>query len=142
MIFPGRPVGYVRMTKAAIWRPDAQNYLGYRNALADAIRAAHPTLLLDAPLVSDKTNRNRFVKAQRARSFRLAVWVYAEDERGDLSNFIKTVEDAIQASDVIFNDSQIKQYFGDPELFVDRANPRVHFILEERLRVVAEEGAA
>ena len=123
------PVPYTRMTQAGKFRKDARKYLKYRNALADAIRAAFPDWQL--PFRSkEKKASDAWLDIQRERYYGLGVNVYYSWDAGDNSNGKKVVEDALQCAGIIWDDKRIKQDLGGVRE-VDKHNPRIEFELRE-----------
>lgn len=129
-VFYGHPIGYKRMTKGTMWRDDAQSYLGYRNELANSLRAKYPSLVQpEPPPTKEKKARALWNKEQAKTVFALYVDVYAGGGQvGDWDNFYKAVADSIQLSGIVSNDRQIKTCFGG-SVFVDKENPRIEFAL-------------
>jgi len=112
-VFSGRPVPYVRMTKASMWTTTAQNYLGYQHALANALKATFPKLILPgAPPTSTPALRNKYNKDQKRYVYALYVNVYVNKSHGDWDNYYKTVADVLQNAGIIWNDKMIKSSLG------------------------------
>ena len=128
-IFPGHPVPYTRMTQGSRWTQAAQNYLGYRNALADALRAEFPNLVIPpAPPTSDVKARKAYNEQQKRIHYELGVDVFLARDAGDWSNFYKAVEDALQCAGLVWNDKQITRCLGGDRR-IDKENPRVEIVL-------------
>lgn len=129
-VFPGSPVPYTRMTQGSRWTKAAQNYLGYRNALADALRFSFPGLVLppapDARLFPKE--RKAYNKQHAGAVYALGVTAFIAADRGDWSNFYKTVEDALQCAGLIWNDRLIRCSLGG-WVVIDKENPRIVFEL-------------
>lgn len=60
--------------------------------------------------------------------------VYRGARRGDLSNFISAIDDALQAAGVIGNDNQIVAIIANKLL--DRENPRVEIVLTSTMEEI------
>ena len=89
---PGRPVPKTRMTRRGKWTKRARATLAYQKAVAWCAKAAHiPTF-------------HGYV--------RLTAKIYLKNlgHRGDLSNYIKAIEDGLQYAGVLENDRQVIQY--------------------------------
>lgn len=122
---PGRPVPKVRMTQKSKWSPRAQASLQYQKTVAWAAKACTKNTQLFGPV-------------------RLSVWVYLKptkkgqlpENRPDLSNVIKAIEDGLQYARVVENDKQIIEY-GMSGYRLDY-NERVEITLEE----ISDEGVA
>lgn len=129
--FPGPPVPYTRMTRASMWTKAAQNYLGYRNALADTIRAKYTDWKLPPrPSKDEKKADKAWLKVQKQRFFALGVNVWLASDNADWDNVLKATTDAIQASGIIWNDKQVKVCLGGTRE-VDKENPRIEFLFGE-----------
>lgn len=125
--FNGHPVPYTRMTQGTRWTQPAQNYLGYRNALADALRVKFPDWNIpEAP--QDKKQRQKYNAEQKKIFYSLGVDVYLSADKGDWSNFYKGVEDALQVAGLVWNDKQINRCLGGFRV-IDRENPRIEMTL-------------
>ena len=129
-VFEGPPVPYERMNYSNRWAERVVNYLAYKKAMAEAIAAKYPELVLDVPPTSLPAARRKFNKTQKGVRYQLCAHVYRVADRGDLGNFMKGIEDALEDSGVIWNDKQVTRYFGNPEVFIDAKNPRIEFWLE------------
>lgn len=127
--FHGSPVPYTRMTQKGIWRPDAQNYLGYRNALADAIKAKFPELIIPpAPPTSLPALRKKYNAEQNQYTYALGMDVILQRDTGDWSNYYKAVEDALQCARLIWDDRKMTDSLGGRKR-VNAENPRVEIKL-------------
>lgn len=108
--FIGPPVPYVRMTRTGIWTKAAQNYLGYKEALAEALKSKYPALVLpEPPPTSQKKERAAYNKEHRQATYELEVHVILHRERGDGDNYFKTVADALEHAGILWNDKRIKR---------------------------------
>ncbi|MBO8127480.1 MAG: RusA family crossover junction endodeoxyribonuclease [Firmicutes bacterium] len=122
---PGRPVPKVRMTQRSKWSPRAQASLQYQERVAWSAKAQTRHAQLFGPV-------------------RLSVWVYLRptqrgllpENRPDLSNVIKAIEDGLQYGGIVKNDRQIIEY-GMSGYRLDY-NERVEITLEE----ISDEGVA
>ena len=130
--FPGPPVAAVRMTRASMWRPQAQNYIGYRNALADKLRAQYPDWQVGKPPTVAK-ERTKWIKEQKRYFYRLGVSAYVESDRADWDNLYKSAADSIQCAGLIWNDRLIEESLGGVRK-IDKENPRLEITLERVLR--------
>lgn len=92
---PGRPVPKVRMTQKSKWSPRARKCLNYQERIAGEAMVARSKLKakkLEGPL-------------------ELTVRLFFSDKRhGDLSNYVKCVEDSLQYGQLFDNDKQILWY--------------------------------
>lgn len=126
----GRPIPAVRMTQRSKYNDNAQDYLVYKSSISLLIQLKYPELILAIPPTSIPKERSKFNKTQSDIQYRLYVEVYKADKRGgDWDNFGKTVGDALEQSEVIFNDKQITD--GQVKVFLDKENPRLYFRLEK-----------
>jgi len=88
---PGKPVPKVRMTQKSKWSPRAKNCLAYQKHVAWHAKAAKvPTFTGDIELTV------RICRGSRGR--------------GDLDNFVKTIQDGLQYGGIIKNDRQVLRY--------------------------------
>jgi Holliday junction resolvase RusA-like endonuclease len=132
--FPGHPIAAVRMTQASMWRPASQNYIAYRNALADNLRAKYPSWQVgEPPPASLKKERAAWNKEQKRFFYRLGVDVYLQSDRGDWDNYYKAAADSIQCAGLIYNDRLIEECTGGVRR-IDKDNPRMVIVLEKVLR--------
>lgn len=129
-VFAGPVVPYTRMTQGTRWTKRAQNYLGYRNALADAVRKVFPDWQLPERNKDDKKTDKAWLKEQKARLFALGCNVFFPADNADWSNGLKVIEDALQCAGVLWNDKRIIQSLGGIRA-VDKHNPRIEFELRE-----------
>ena len=65
---------------------------------------------------------------QHAAWFRLSCRFYAARDAGDLSNFVKTIEDAMNT--IVWPDDRAVKRYGDMRLETDRVNPRAEITVE------------
>lgn len=103
------------------YTPEA--YRIYKNQLRQALLKEYPPL---QQITDDKLKR----KYKRDTRYRLTVLAYRADNRAcDGDNILKTAQDALQDSGVIFDDSQID----DARVLksVDTKNPRLTLILND-----------
>lgn len=63
-----------------------------------------------------------------AQSYRLSCCFYRGANRGDLSNFIKAIEDGLNS--VLWPDDRAVRSYGPMSMPVDRANPRADVTVE------------
>lgn len=135
--FDGAPVPYTRMTQRSMYAdPAAKRYLDYRNRLAQDIRKRFPTVCHDFKAMRNLPDWKTLRKSLLSEYFFLEVMVYPAQDRGDLSNFFKMVEDALQMAGVIYDDKRIVRIKGS--LRIDRECPRVSFTLS-RLELLSNE---
>ena len=88
---PGKPVPKARMTRNTKWTPRAKRSLEYQELVAWCARAANiPTFTGDIELTV------RICRGSRGR--------------GDLDNFVKTIQDGLQYGGIIKNDRQVLRY--------------------------------
>ncbi len=106
--FEGEPVPAPRLTRGTLWTDRAQNYLGYKRALADALRAAHPQHVITLPATEFKKERSKAMKAYRDTRYELRYFVFSGKRPGDWDNFGKTVSDALKDAGLIPDDRHIK----------------------------------
>lgn len=130
MVFSGAPIPYTRMTQGTRWTERSQNYLGYRNALADALRTAFPSWVIpQPPPVVLKKERAAYTKEQNKISYWLGVDVWFVRDSGDWDNAYKAVADSLQVAGIVWNDKRIVRSLGGWR-YVDKENPRIKIHLE------------
>lgn len=133
--FQGPPVPYVRMTKRALWTPEAKNYLGYKKSLADSLREAHPEWIVGPgpDTQKEKAARKKWVAEQKRYVYELWVTSYQEELlKGDADNTGKTASDALEYAQILYNDTLvIDTHYSKRE---DKQNPRLEITLERVLR--------
>lgn len=100
-------------------------YSAYKKGLAAGLNAVAGFFSWDFPAPASK-ERSKWLQENR---YQLAVQVYSSARRGDLSNFIKCIEDALQDAGVIADDVQIDGYLEPTFKTIDKANPRVEIQL-------------
>lgn len=92
IVVPGRPVPAARMTQKNKWvSARAQRSLAYQQTIAWYAKAAQIPVL------------------EGLLSLTVKIYVFGK-KHGDLSNYIKAVEDGLQYAGVIPNDKQIVRY--------------------------------
>jgi len=129
-VFLGAPIPYTRMTQGTRWLKRSQNYLCYRNALADALRAAFPQWVVpEAPPSELKKERALYLKEQKKISYWLGVDVWFSWDSGDWDNAYKAVADSLQVAGFVWNDKRIVRSLGGWR-YVDKDNPRISIHLE------------
>lgn len=111
---PGRPVPAARMTRRGKWTSRAKRSLAYQEVVAWAARAARVPVLTGPVCLTAK------------------IYVYGR-RRGDLSNYIKSLEDGLQYAGVIPNDKQIVAYGAGTGIYsaASRQDERVEIVLNE-----------
>jgi Holliday junction resolvase RusA-like endonuclease len=100
-----------------------KKYADYKRALANAVRSRYCQLVNSVPQTGTK-ERSKYLKDNRLG---LLLLVYRAENRGDCDNFTKSVQDALQDSGVVGDDSQIDWNFCAK--LTDKTRPRVEFIL-------------
>jgi hypothetical protein len=114
-IFRQRPVPAVRTTRKMLWTKPAQNYAGYKQALADALAEAYPEHLIP-PCPKATTKKADPVGWQARKDWKakykgLRFWLTCEFSDaplvGDIDNLAKTVMDALQLAGIVPNDNTI-----------------------------------
>lgn len=122
LIVPGRPVPKARMTRRSKWTKRAKRSLDYQEQVAAEV------MVLKAEMSGKK---------QLEGPLKLTVEFYFADRRhGDLSNYIKAIEDGLQYGQLFQNDKQIIRYGEGTGIYYDD-NERAQVLIEE-----IEEGAA
>ena len=124
--FGGEPVPAMRPRVAGRRAYTPPKYKKYKEALANAIKKEYGYFSWDIPEPNSK-ERTKYLANNR---YILSVNVYRRTNRGDADNFLKSVQDALQDSGVIADDSQIDR--ATVEKFIDKENPRIELILEKR----------
>lgn len=124
--YPGNPVPFSRPRFNGKHGYNDPKYSQYKRSLSRAINAAYGYITWGIPPAGDK-NRSKYLAANR---YHLTVRAYRSENRGDVDNFVKTVQDALQDAGVIADDCQIDSI--SAEKFLDKANPRIEFELEKR----------
>jgi Holliday junction resolvase RusA-like endonuclease len=128
--FKGRPVGYKSMSNRGNWHPDIKRYHAYREDLTafivKQIRAGEWSDWMYPPKRSDKDAWSAYLKKYR---FSIFIRVYRATEVGDLTNYLKAIEDSIEQAGLIANDSKIVEHHDLPAIKfgmeVDSKNPRI-----------------
>jgi len=120
--FTGAPVPAMRprFTRAGNTYNDP-TYQHYKAALASQFRRANPFLTADIPERNTK-QRGKWLASHR---YELSVQVYTATRRGDLDNYVKTVQDAMQDAGVIGDDVQIDGYRQPFFKTLNKDNPRI-----------------
>jgi Holliday junction resolvase RusA-like endonuclease len=119
---PPIPAPRPRLGRFGTFNPPS--YTRYKDALVKALRAEYGPLLMQFPASGSK-ERSRYLADNR---FRLILEVYRATNRGDVDNYLKTAQDAIQQAGLLADDSQIDEIFCRKHL--DRESPRLVFTLE------------
>ncbi len=106
---PGRPVPKARMTQKSKWTKRAKKCLDYQKQVAWAA----------------KIKKEKF-----EGPVKLTARFYFKDRKhGDLSNYIKSVEDGLQHGQIVENDKQVRRYGEGTGIYFDD---------EERAEIVLE----
>jgi hypothetical protein len=100
-----------------MWKPSAQNYLGYKRALSRALAEAYPHLVIpECPRAcTKKANPEQFAarkaweKTYKGRTYTLLVLANTHSRTSDADNLYKTVGDALQDAGIVPNDSMVKR---------------------------------
>lgn len=106
--FIGEPVPAVRMTQNALWRDDAQEYLGYKKAVIAELQRQYPESILPIPSTLKKKERRQFLSQYKEVYYHLDWIVMESRQKGDEDNYLKTIQDIIQGASFIVNDKKIK----------------------------------
>lgn len=115
IVIPGRPVPAQRMTRKTKWvSKSAQKSLAYQQTIAWYAKAAQIPVLEGYILLIAKI----FVHGKR---------------HGDLSNYIKAIEDGLQYSGIIPNDKKIIRYGEGTGIYYvdDKKDERIEIEIEE-----------
>lgn len=114
IVVPGRPVPAARMTRKTKWTARAKRSLAYQEAVAWAAKAA------GAPVI-------RGPLCLTARIY------LASKKRGDLSNYIKAIEDGLQYAGVVPDDKNVVRYGSGTGIYMapDQSDERAEIVLEE-----------
>jgi Holliday junction resolvase RusA-like endonuclease len=123
--FPGEPVPFQRPRFNGKFVFNDKRYSNYKSNFSAAIKHYFENDIKPSPKTGTK-ERALFLNQNR---YRLKVKAYRSANRGDIDNFIKTVQDALQDSGLIADDAQIDKVVGTK--FIDKINPRIEFILEQ-----------
>ena len=113
--FPHKPLPAVRMTQGSKWRPNAQNYIGYKGALATALAEAYPHLVVPPcpPATTKKADpigwqaRKEWEAKYKGLEFWLTCHFSDAPKTSDLDNLAKTVMDALQLAGIVPNDCMV-----------------------------------
>lgn len=124
--FYGEPVPAMRPRLGRNGTYNDPKYSDYKRALAEAIKAEFGFWAWGIPPAEETTARKKYLKNHR---YALSLAVYRTNDRGDLSNFVKCVEDALQDAGVFANDSQIDSYLEPFFKTIDKENPRIELKL-------------
>ena len=123
--FTGEPVPAQRTrTAKGGHRYTPKKYKAYKSDLINHIENKYSHLKKLVPSKENKKERTKYFKENR---FYISLAVYRSKSYGDADNFLKAVQDALEQSGVIGNDSQIDD--GDFRKRVDKNNPRIEFKL-------------
>lgn len=98
-------------------------YENYKKALSMGIYAQFFIHVKKAPETGSK-ERSRFLNFNR---YTLDVKAYRSRNTGDVDNYVKAAQDALQDSGLILDDCQIDRITG--EKFIDKFRPRLEVIL-------------
>lgn len=126
MTYPGNPVPFSRPRFNGKQSFNDPKYAQYKRSLSAFINREYGYFAWDIPKAGDK-KRSKYLAANR---YHLTVRAFRDENRGDVDNFLKTVQDALQDAGVIADDSQIDSI--KAEKFIDKENPRIEFELETR----------
>lgn len=106
---------------------NASKYSEYKKNLARHFKTFWADYILPTPPSTQvPSERRKFIKKYvHNKRYSLSVQVYTKRSMGDLSNYVKAIEDALQDARIIHDDIQIDSYH--PPFFkeVDKDNPRV-----------------
>jgi hypothetical protein len=113
--FPHKPLPAVRTTGKMLWTKPAQNYAGYKQALATALAEAYPDLVVPPcpPATTKKADPVGWEarKEWEAKYKGLEFWLTCEfsdaPKTSDLDNLAKTVMDALQLAGIVPNDCMV-----------------------------------
>jgi len=124
--FPHKPLPAVRTTGKMLWTKPAQNYAGYKQALATALAEAYPELIVPPcpPATTKKADpvgwqaRKEWEAIHKAKRYRLACFFSQAPKASDLDNLVKTVMDALQLARILPNDCMVEilhgaKFYGD-----------------------------
>lgn len=123
LTFHGEPVPFQRPRFNGKFVFNDKRYSNYKAQLAGEIKYQFAQFIQLPPPANTK-ERSLFLQANR---YRLKVKAYRSRNTGDVDNFLKTVQDALQDSGLIFDDSQLDKVIA--EKFIDRMMPRIEFTL-------------
>ena len=130
--FPHKPLPAVRTTGKMLWTKPAQNYAGYKQALATALAEAYPELIVPPcpPAVTKKADpvgweaRKEWEAKYKHKTYYLFVDFVNPNHVSDIDNLEKAVMDALQLARLVPNDCMIKTGWpasfrlGDPETVI------------------------
>ena len=151
--FPHKPLPAVRMTQGSKWRPNAQNYIGYKLALAKALAEAYPHLVVPPcpPATTKKADydgwlaRKKWEWSHKHKTYYLFVDFVNPNHVSDIDNLEKAVMDALQLSRLVPNDCMIKTGWpasfavGEPATVITFTNLPADEMLWRRAREQANE---
>jgi Holliday junction resolvase RusA-like endonuclease len=109
--FPGEPVPAARPQGGKWGYYTPAKYRAYKSRLVSYIRSHYITNLISAPSTVNKSLRAKFLKQQKGVKYLFNLIVYPKYDRGDWDNYGKSVCDALEQSELIFNDKQIKKAY-------------------------------
>jgi Holliday junction resolvase RusA-like endonuclease len=151
--FPHKPIPAVRTTGKMLWTKPAQNYAGYKQALATALAEAYPELVI--PLCPPTTTKKADPTGWEARKgwdsefkyqgYYLYVDFSNPNHISDIDNLEKAVMDALQLARIVPNDCQIltgwpaKFKLGKPETVVTFTDLPADEMLWRRAREQANQ---
>lgn len=116
LTIPGRPVPKVRMTQRSKWTERAQKCLNYQERIAEEAMVARSNL------------PNKMFSGYLILTARL---FFSDRRHGDLSNYIKCIEDGLQHGQLFDNDKQIRWY-GEGTGIYYSSEERAEIIVEQR----------
>ena len=123
LIFHGEPVPNFRPRFNGKFAYNDKRYMNYKAQLAAEIKYLFREYITRPPAPNTPA-RSQYLQANR---YKLSVKAFRSCNRGDVDNFLKTIQDALQDSGLILDDSQLDKVIA--EKFIDKMRPRIEFTL-------------
>lgn len=118
----GSPVAYTRMTRKSKYTEEARNYLGYQRHVTNAVKEVLPVSAFE-PIEPHAMRKKTW--------YCLGVDVCIKNDRGDWSNYLKAVEDALQYAGLIWDDKAVDLCLGGSRIIRCEVEG-VHILLGKR----------